>query len=148
MVVSDKLSTMFFFSLFSHQGSGSMFPFLNLAAMAGSFLFNYFLLEYGCFPMLVSAIQQSESAVCIHISPLFWISFSFRLPQSPEVGFPVLYSRCSLVIYLTHSINSVYMSDPISQLIPPTPSSPPLYPCLCLYFCFANKFICTVVWVS
>ena len=40
------------------------------------------------------------------------------------------------------------MSVAISQFIPSTPSSPPLYPCLCLYFCFANKFICTGVWVS
>ena len=28
--------------------------------------------------MLISAVQQSKSAVCIHISPLFWISFPFR----------------------------------------------------------------------
>ena len=34
--------------------------------------------------LLVSAVQQSESAVCIHISPLFWISFPFRSPQSIE----------------------------------------------------------------
>ena len=32
----------------------------------------------------VSAEQQSESAICIHISPLFWISFPFRSPQSTE----------------------------------------------------------------
>ena len=29
---------------------------------------------------IVSAIQQSESVVCIHISPLVWISFPFRSP--------------------------------------------------------------------
>ena len=34
--------------------------------------------------MLVSTVQQNESAVCIHISPLFWISFPFRPPQSTE----------------------------------------------------------------
>ena len=28
--------------------------------------------------VLVSAVQQSESAIRIHISPLFWISFPFR----------------------------------------------------------------------
>jgi len=48
----------------------------------------------------------------IHISPLFWISFPFRPPQSTE-----LYSRFSLVIYFLHS--SVYMS--VSQFIPPSP---------------------------
>ena len=34
--------------------------------------------------MLVSAIQQHYSAICIHISPLFYISFAFRSPQSTE----------------------------------------------------------------
>ena len=34
--------------------------------------------------VLVSAVQQSESAIRIHISPLFWISFPFRSPQSTE----------------------------------------------------------------
>ena len=28
--------------------------------------------------VLVYTVQQSESAIRIHISPLFWISFSFR----------------------------------------------------------------------
>ena len=28
--------------------------------------------------VFVSTVQQSESTICIHISPLFWISFSFR----------------------------------------------------------------------
>ena len=32
----------------------------------------------------VCAIQQSESAIYLHISPLFWISFQFRSPQSTE----------------------------------------------------------------
>ena len=34
--------------------------------------------------VLVSTVQQSESAVHIHISPLFWLSFPFRSPQSTE----------------------------------------------------------------
>ena len=32
----------------------------------------------------VSTVQQSESAICIHICPLFWISFPFRSPQKIE----------------------------------------------------------------
>ena len=32
--------------------------------------------------VLVSAVQQSESATCIHGSSLFWISIPFRSPQS------------------------------------------------------------------
>ena len=34
--------------------------------------------------VLISAVQQSESAIHIHISPLFWIPFPFRSPQSTE----------------------------------------------------------------
>ena len=41
----------------------------------------------------------------------------------------MLNSRFSLVIYFTYSINSVYMSVPISQFIPRPSFSPP-YPCL------------------
>ena len=64
----------------------------------------------------------------VYIYPLFfWISFPFRSPQSTE--FPKLYSRFSLVIYVIHSINSAYMSIPISQFIPH--SLPPRYPYIC-----------------
>ena len=34
--------------------------------------------------VLVSALQQSESAIYTHISLLFWISFPFRSPQIAE----------------------------------------------------------------
>ena len=78
--------------------------------------------------MLISAVQQSESAIRIHLSPLFWISFSFWSPQSTE--FPVLYCRFLLVIYFIHSINGVYMSIPVSNLA----SSPHKHSlCLCLF---------------
>ena len=55
--------------------------------------------------VLVSAVQQSESTVCIHIPPLF-----FGFP--PHLGHhralnrlscPVLYNRFSLVIYFIRS---------------------------------------------
>ena len=43
----------------------------------------FFLLEYRCLTvLLVSAVQKSKSVICIPLSPLFWISFPFRL------GFP------------------------------------------------------------
>ena len=32
----------------------------------------------------VSAVQHSESAICIYVSSLFWISFPFWSPQSTE----------------------------------------------------------------
>ena len=37
--------------------------------------------------MLVSAIQKNESAIGMHISPVFWIPLPFRWPQSAEWGF-------------------------------------------------------------
>ena len=33
---------------------------------------------------LVSALQQSDSALCINIFPLFWICFPLRSPESIE----------------------------------------------------------------
>ena len=88
-----------------------------------SFLLIFIAIELLYDVVLLSSVQQSESAVCIHISPCFWISFPFRPPQSIEqIEFPVLYSRFSLVICFIHS--SVYMSVPISKFIPPV--LPPL----------------------
>ena len=51
--------------------------------------------------VLVSAVQQSESIIHIHIPPLFQISFPFRLPQSTEST--VLYNKFASVIYFIHS---------------------------------------------
>ena len=57
--------------------------------------------------VLVSAVQQSESAICLYIYPLFFeISFEF----------PVLYSRLSLVICFIRSINKcIYPSSLIDR---------------------------------
>ena len=48
------------------------------------------LLEYSLLynSVLVSAVQQSESVIHIHIAPLLYISFPFRSLKSIE--FPVL----------------------------------------------------------
>ena len=48
-----------------------------------SFIFYFFIgvqLLYNV--VLVSTVQQSASAICIHIFPLFWISFPFKLLQN------------------------------------------------------------------
>ena len=58
----------------------------------------------------VSTVQQSESAIRMCLSPVFWISFPFRSPLSKA---SVLYSRFSLVFCFIHS--SVYISVWISQ---------------------------------
>ena len=49
--------------------------------------------------VLVSAMPQSESAIHIHISPL-WSSFPFRVPCAIQ--------WLTSVIYFVHSINNVY----------------------------------------
>ena len=65
--------------------------------------------------VLVPTVQQSESAIRIHISPVFWISFPFRSPTEPEQS-SLSYTVGSR--QFLHIINSVYMSKPISQFIP------------------------------
>ena len=96
--------------------------------------------------MLVSAVQQSESALHIHVSPLFLCFLPIQVTTKCWVEFPELYSRFSFVIYFIRS--SVCMSIPISQFIPPA-SFLPLCPItcslsLCLNFCFGNSFVCII----
>ena len=51
----------------------------------------------------------------------YFIGFPSHLGHKMTLSrFPLLYSRFSLVIYFTHSINNVHMSIPISQFIPPS----------------------------
>ena len=118
-------------------------------------LFIYFSLEYNCFTMLVSAVQWSESAICIHISPPSWTSPPHTHPglippiqviKEHRAELPVLYSRFPLAIYFTHG--SVFMSNLIFQFIPSSPSPAPCpHICslhLCFYSCPSNSFICTI----
>ena len=81
--------------------------------------------------VLVSVAEQSESAMCIRGSPLFHFPFPFKSPQSmPRVPWAV---QC-ILIYFIHSINSVYVSIPISQLIL-SPTSPFIVHMFVLYIC-------------
>ena len=43
--------------------------------------------ELFCNAGLVTIVQQSESAIHIHISPYFWISFPLRSPESTEESY-------------------------------------------------------------
>ena len=67
--------------------------------------------------MLASAVQQSKSLLCVHISPPFWTSPSSHHRVLSRV--PSAISRFSLVLYFMHSINSIYMFIPVSQFFPP-----------------------------
>ena len=98
--------------------------------------------------VLVSAAQQSESAICVHISPPSQASLppvpaSSHSSRSSEQGVElfVLYSSFLLAIYFTHG--GVYITNP-NLSICPILTSPLLSTCLCLCLCPANKFICTI----
>ena len=69
-----------FISPFCHCCCSSIPPVL-LFMLINYFLYSFFkkFMGYSCFIMLCySAVQRSESAICLHISPLFWISFPFK----------------------------------------------------------------------
>ena len=104
--------------------------------------------------IFVVALQYCASSCCTakwtshmytHIPSIFDFP-PIQVTTEHRVEFPVLYSRFSLVIYFIHT--RVYISIPISQFIPPLPFPrwcPHIYSLhLCLYFCFANRFICTI----
>ena len=58
-------------------------------------------------PVLVSAVKQSESVICIHISPLFQISFPFKLSQRIEQGslhYTVGSRQLSMIFYTQQCI--------------------------------------------
>ena len=92
---------------------------------------------------LINSVDWLQSLTISPLKTFFYpVSFLFTF---------FLYSRFLLVIYFIHI--SVYMSTPISQFIPPPSPPPPAFPCwcpyicslhLCLYFCLANQFICTI----
>ena len=80
--------------------------------------------------VLVSTVQQNELAIHIHIIHPFGLS-SHSGHTEHCIEFPVLYSRFSLVTQFMHNINSVYVSIPIYQFLPPPPIS-----CLVFYMPF------------
>ena len=84
--------------------------------------------------------------VCVWVV-VFFFFFEFL----NFILFIFLYSRFLLVIHFIHI--SVYMSIPIAQFITPPPHPPVAFPPLCPYvcslhlclnFCPANQFICTI----
>ena len=82
--------------------------------------------------MLVSAVQQSKSATCIHISPIFRIFFSHLGHHRALSRVPCAKQSVLINDLFTHSINTVFISIPSSQFIP-LPLSSPLG-VICLFF--------------
>ena len=100
--------------------------------------------------VLVSAVQQSESVICIHISPYLLPLASPAHPPYPtplggrkhRADLPVLCGCFPLAIYFT--FGSVYMSVLLSYFVPAYPSPSPCPQVhslrLCLYSCPAPRF--------
>ena len=104
------------------------------------YLFIYFMgIQFLCNVVLVSIVQQSESAIYLHTSPLFQISFPFRSSQSLEYS-SVCYTGGSCYLFCIQQCIYVSPSLPIH----PTPPYPCNIPKFVLYIwvsLFANKFI-------
>ena len=86
--------------------------------------------------MLAFAIQQNESATCVHRSPLFWVPFPRRSRRSTERTAPC----CTAGSHCSPLCMCVCPSFPVHACFPLGISTFVLYIC----FCFANKFICTI----
>ena len=89
----------------------------------------HFFLEYNCFTMLCQFLRYNEvNQLYVYICPLplgppsSAPTPSIQVITEHRAEFPVLYSRFPLAIYFTHG--SVFMSNLISQFIPPSLSPP------------------------
>ena len=67
--------------------------------------------------LLVSAVQQSESAIPKHVTPPFWISFPFRSPQCIKQSC-LCYTHYVLINYLFYTQYQQCVNP--SLLLPPT----------------------------
>ena len=73
--------------------------------------------------MLVSTVQQSESAVSIHIAPLFWISFPSKPPQSIEQGSLCCAVASHLLSILYTCVWKLFRHVQVMHCSPPDPSA-------------------------
>ena len=103
----------------------------------------------------VSAVQQSESAIRIHIPAASRTSLPplpshpSRSSQSTELSSLCNTAGSQLAVCFTHGI--VFMSNLISIFVPPSPSPPcphvhSLH--LCLYCYPTNRFIYTIFYIA
>ena len=88
--------------------------------------------------VLISTVQQSESAVLIPVSPLFWISFPFGSLQSVEES-SLCYTQVliSYLFYTQHQ-QCVYVSPKLPTHLSPLPS--PWDSCVCMCVCVPSCF--------
>ena len=102
--------------------------------------FKKLLLEYNCFIMLFEFLLYSKvNRLHVYIlSPLFWISFPFKSPQSTEQSSLCYAVRFSFLICFIHSRVYICMSIPISQS---SQLSPPLLVSICLFSTSGSLFL-------
>ena len=91
--------------------------------------------------MLISAVQQSESAVCIHISTLSWVSLPLH-PLIPLLWVITEHQAELPVQYSSFPLSTVRMAVCICQCCSPNPSHPLLAP-LCPHVCFLHLRLCS-----
>ena len=87
---------------------------------------------------------KAVNRLCMYVYPLLFGFLSHLGHNGAWRRAPMLYSRLSLVIYFMHNVHICQSQSPSSSH-PCFPSWSP-YICLlplCLYFCFANRFICS-----
>ena len=78
--------------------------------------------------LLVSAVQQSESATHIHVSALLWISFPSRSPQSTKES-----SLCCTIC--SHQLSILYIVSQCICVSLSLPTHPVLFSPLVSYVC-------------
>ena len=87
---------------------------------------------------------KAVNRLCMYVYSLLFGFLSHLGNNGAWRRAPMLYSRLSLVIYFMHNVHICQSQSPSSSH-PCFPSWSP-YICLlplCLYFCFANRFICS-----
>ena len=81
-------------------------PELGTLCILVFFFFKLILLAYSCFTfVLVSAVQQSESAMRMHISPLFLDFLPILVTTEPWVELPELCRKFSLTLCILKEEN-------------------------------------------
>ena len=118
MTSPGKLYTTFFYFP-HHQGP----PLANAKQFSVIYEFGFFL--FVCLLCIV-ALQcfsfwctESESALCLHISPLLWISFQFRSSQSIEYS-SVSYTVDSYQLSILDKIQQCTFVSPNYPILPKT----------------------------
>ena len=100
-----------------------------------------------CYPLLfydavlVSIVQQNESALCILYIPSLLDLPPVQVTTGHQGEFPVRYSASASVTHCICSINSAYLSVSISQFLPPPLR---LFSTSVSLFLFVNKMVYSI----